>query len=281
MTLVDLSTNLMPMISRTWRSFWAVRHGRRDAIRQYTEKGFDVNLRTSTGIPDDGRGAEQPEGNPETVYGRVAIPSTTRTTKGYSITLRADARHTQLAECTVPSSARTRRGQRDGASAWINVEEATEVTDWRFVLSVLGWRPARVGRRARRCARPARASSGAPDDLGPEYRVARAARACWAVSSRSSASQNHRLSEQKLPDQHAGVRRRQRAPVQQPTQVKRAPAAPGSPTDQLRGKHQTPTQATMGAGASAEGQNHESDALMAVHEAFHGKATASYLSKKL
>ena len=121
-------------------------------------------------------------------------------------------------------------------------------------------------------ARPARASrpGDAKASLGRNI-VARAARACWAVSSEEqrlaktigSPSKSCQISTQASADASAHQ-------FSNLTQVKsERRAAPGSPTDQLRGKHQTP--ATMGAGASAETKITKSDALMAVHEAFHGK----------
>ena len=93
--------------------------------------------------------------------------------------------------------------------------------------------------------------------------AARAARACWAVSSgEQRLAKSCQLSEQKHQTGQQASNERQQHKASQ--SERRAP--PGSPTDQLRHP-----QAPMGAGASAETKITKSDALMAVHEAFHGK----------
>ena len=113
--------------------FRAVRHGRRDAIRQYTEKGFDVNLRNKHGHTLAMVAAQN---NQKAILKQLyrfglADSINDQDYKGNTALHYAQMYgYTQLAEYMVSKlGADETLVNRDGASAWINVEEATEVAD--------------------------------------------------------------------------------------------------------------------------------------------------------
>jgi hypothetical protein len=113
--------------------FRAVRHGRRDAIRQYTEKGFDVNLRNKHGHTLAMVAAQN---NQKAILKQLyrfglADHINEQDYKGNTALHYAQMYgYTQLAEYMVSKlGADETLVNRDGASAWINVEEATEVAD--------------------------------------------------------------------------------------------------------------------------------------------------------
>ena len=205
--------------------FRAVRHGRRDAIRQYTEKGFDVNLRNKHGHLAMVAAQNNQKAILKQLYRLLVIHQRPGLQREYALhyaQMRAYATGgVHGLEARRGRDAREPR-RRVGLDQRRGGDRGGGLTLF-CVIRTSDKRPraASAGGHAG-VARPARAQSSEDVPgrlLGRNIGCAGGPRVLGGFFRGAAPRKNHRLSEQKLPDQHAGVRRRQRAPVQQPTQV--------------------------------------------------------------
>ena len=107
--------------------FRAVRHGRRDAIRQYTEKGFDVNLRNKHGHTLAMVAAQNNQKGILKILYRYGVSINEQDYKGNTALHYANMYgYTALAEYMIKKlDADERVVNRQGASCWLSINEGT------------------------------------------------------------------------------------------------------------------------------------------------------------
>ena len=111
--------------------FRCVRHGRRDAIRQYTEKGCDVNIRNKHGHTLAMVAAQNNQKAILKQLYRFGVEVNEQDYKGNTALHYAQLYgYTALAEYMISKlGADETLINKDGASCWVSVEEATEAAD--------------------------------------------------------------------------------------------------------------------------------------------------------